>query len=70
MTLSAMLAAKKRLIPTSGFNVVAIDGHELPEDSLYLVGHYNTEAEAKKAQAKHKHENPDEPCYLYTPETK
>ena len=49
-----------------GYNVVAVDGFELPGEGLYLVGTYATRAEAEVAAAAH-HANSGDKAYVYGP---
>lgn len=70
--LEAMLKDKAGWIPKTGegFNVVGVDTHELPGEQMYLIGNYAEQAAADTALAKFKAGNPDEPAYVYGPDTK
>lgn len=67
MSLDERLAAKKRLTPKSGFNVVAVDTFEPAGDELYLVSHHATRAKAEAKRAAYAKEHPMEPVYVYEP---
>lgn len=62
--------AIERLMPKTGegFNVVAVDAYEEPGDELYLVGNFETEAEAKEAAEAHTKRSGDK-AYVYAPPT-
>jgi hypothetical protein len=60
------LAEKRRMTPTTGFNVVGVDDFELPGEKLYLIGHYKSEPEAEAAKARHEKEHPDETVHIYS----
>ncbi len=48
-TLEAMIAEKKKFIPTTGYNVVGVDAYAEPgEPALYLVEHVNTREDAER----------------------
>jgi len=67
MDISKAEKLRKSLIPKTGFNVVAIDDHELPWEALYLVGHFENKNDAKKAQVEKLKKGIK--SYIYTPET-
>ncbi len=48
--LDFMAAYKRTLIPKSGYNLVAPDGFEPPNDDLYLIANYATREEAEAAR--------------------
>ena len=61
------LAAKARLIPKDGFNVVAVDNFESdPDLELFLVGHYATRKEAEKVAAERR-KGGEEKVFVYDP---
>jgi hypothetical protein len=62
--------AIERFMPKAGegFNVVAVDAYEEPGDELYLVGNFESEAEAEEAAAAHTKRSGDK-AYVYAPET-
>ena len=64
-TLKAMLAQKAEMTPKAGFNLVGLDDFEDPGEQLFLIGHYETEAKAKAAQALHKTRNKDVRTFIY-----
>ncbi len=39
--------------PDQGFNLVGIDPHGMPGESLYLIGHFDTYEEALKEKRKY-----------------
>ena len=68
--LEAMRKDKARFIPATGFNVIGVDDFEDPGEQLYLIGHYETEDQAKAALKEWQGRNPGEATHLYGPETK
>jgi hypothetical protein len=68
--MDARIAAKKKLIPKKGFNLVGVDDYEEAGDDLYLIGNFPNEAAAKTAQAARKKKNPNEVTYIYGPSTR
>ena len=59
------LAARKKLIPELGFNLVAVDKFERnPEHELYLVSHHDSLGEARNARKTFQKRSKD-PCYIY-----
>lgn len=66
--LGMALESQEKFIPKDGANLVGSDSHESPQDSLYLIRHYDSEGDAKKAQAGRKKRYPDEDTYIYTPD--
>lgn len=59
-----------RFMPKAGegFNVVAVDAYEEPGEGLYLVGNFDTEAEADEAAQAHTERSGDK-AYVYAPES-
>lgn len=49
-----------------GYNVVAVDGFEMPGEGLYLVGTYATREEAQVAAEAH-HAKCGDKAYVYGP---
>ena len=75
--IDAVLRLKGKLIPKRGFNVVGIDGFSQPgDDDLYIVGHFETRAEAEAALAHEVAQQPRGPSaipnkfYIYEPGTR
>ncbi len=65
------LAAKKALIPKKGFNLVGVDAYERdPADELFLIGSFDSEKDAKRAQAEYEKKHPAERTFIYSPDTK
>jgi hypothetical protein len=69
VSISKILAAKKKMIPKTGANLVGMDDFEEPGDELYLIAHFPSAQAAEKAQAKRKKTHPGEVSYVYTPDT-
>ena len=67
--LKERIDAKRKLIPTTGFNVVAVDDFELPGEELYLVGHYATRKEAEAELKRFRERNTTDVAYIYGPDT-
>lgn len=65
--LDMALESQDEYTPKTGANLVGSDEMESPEDSLYLIGHFDSEAEAKKAQAARKKDHPDEVTHIFVP---
>ena len=66
MSTSKMLAAKRRMIPKEGFNLVGVDTFETESgDELYLISHHSTHEAAEEALAARKVKHPDEVVYIY-----
>ena len=61
----AMLAQKKQMTPKEGFNLVGLDDYEEPGDQLFLIGHYDTNEEAVKAEKDHNRRNKDVRTFVY-----
>lgn len=71
MTIARIFAAKRRMVPKEGYNLVGVDTCERePEDQLYLIGHYPTEEAAIAAQKTRKQRHSDEVTYVYGPNTR
>jgi hypothetical protein len=62
-----MLAAKDRMTPKVGANLVGFDDFEEQGDELYMIGHFASVEEAEAAKAERLKENPDEVVFVYTP---
>lgn len=68
--LEKRMAAKKAMIPESGYNLVGLDDMAVdPSEELYLVDHYDTEAAALAAKSERESVDPDEKLFVYGPET-
>lgn len=67
--LKKSMVEKAKFIPKAGFNVVGVDGFELPGEQLYLVGHFDDEPAAVARAAKFQKENPGETAYVYGVDT-
>jgi hypothetical protein len=65
-----MASDKKKFIPKSGYNVVGVDGFDVPGEQLYLVGHFEDKEIAEAALQRFQKENPGEDAYIYTSETR
>ncbi len=64
------LAAKKALIPSSGYNLVGVDPiASEPGEELYLVAHFTEEAMALKEKGIRESTDPDEKLFIYGPDT-
>jgi hypothetical protein len=62
-------AAKERLTPKAGFNVVGVDSFEDdPAHELFLCGHFETREEAEEELAARKEKSPSERYYIYGPD--
>ena len=68
--LQKQMAAKRRMIPKSGYNVVGVDTYELPGEELYIISEHTTEAEAQEALKVFQRNHPGEQAYVYGPDTK
>jgi hypothetical protein len=68
MTMQAMLAQKKAMTPKKGFNLVGLDDFEEPGEQLFLIGHYESKAEAEKADKEHNSRNKDVRTFIYGPD--
>jgi len=69
MSISKIFAAKKRMIPKTGANLVGLDDYEEPGEELYLIGHFPSLQAAEKAQKARKKNLPNEVTYIYEPDT-
>lgn len=53
MTYDLISEEREKFTPKEGFNLVGIDPHGKPGDSLYLIGHFDTKDEAELEQKNH-----------------
>lgn len=64
--LERRLAAKKRLTPRDGYNLVVVDAFESdPDSELALVAHFDDRAEAQRELARLSGLHPHARYYLY-----
>ena len=70
-TMDERIAHKNKLIPQTGYNVVAIDpfGVEV-QDELYLVGHHDSIEAANKQRAEMEAKHPGIRYFVYAPDTR
>jgi len=67
--LEKRLAAKEKLTPKAGFNLVGVDDFEPAGDDLFLVGHYETRDEAEAEMDRRLAAQPSGKYYIYGPDT-
>ena len=68
MSISTILAAKRRMTPKKGANLVGVDAFETePGEELYLISHHPTREAAEEALTARKAKHADEVVYIYGP---
>jgi hypothetical protein len=67
MSVKKRLAAKARMTPKSGHNLVGVDTFETePGDELYLVDNFPSKEAAKAAMKKRLEADPKEVLHIYS----